>query len=257
MNIKSRIANILIGLGVLCFIWYLYLMFFDDNKGDDIAILVACVGAVLFPTCKIYKNGIESADITKGIIVAVFSLLINIVVILLIGPKGKDFIEKIFLTLASEPYHWLYLIMLLVSGISVVKKNKIGFWLTSILLGIIAPAIIVAIVYAILVVIAIIFLLLFGGSKGSSASRIYSSNTQRSSNNNSSPPRRSDDTTYYSFFIVWSDGVHAPYSCFEKYPKDVSAAKVASDLKKKFGSTAQLIDFHIHDPLHDSVLDYY
>jgi hypothetical protein len=59
------------------------------------------------------------------------------------------------------------------------------------------------------------------------------------------------------FFIVWSDGVHAPYSCFEKYPKDVSAAKVASDLKKKFGSTAQLIDFHIHYPLHDSVLDYY
>lgn len=141
----------------------------------------------------IYKNGIESADIKKGIIVAVCSLLINIVVILLIGPNGKDFIEKIFLTLASEPYHWLYLIMLLISGISVVKKNEISFWLTSILLGIIAPAIIAAIVYAIFVVIAIIFLLLFGGSKGSSASRFYSSNTQ-SSNNNSSPSRRSDDT---------------------------------------------------------------
>ena len=218
MNIKSRILNFLIGLGLLCFVWYLYLMFFDDNKGDDIAILVACVGAFLFPTCMIFKNGLESADMKKGIIVAVCSLLINIVVILIIGHKGKDFVEKIYLTLASEPYHWLYLIMLLISGISVVKKNTIGFWLTAILLGIIAPAIIAAIVFAILVVLAI---LLFGDSKGPSSSRIYSSNTQ-SSNNNPSPSRKSDDTTYYSFFVVWRDGVHAPYSFIWKYPKDVS-----------------------------------
>jgi hypothetical protein len=148
--------------------------------------------------------------------------------------------------------------MLVIACICVVAKNRIGVWLTAILLGIIAPAIIAAVIYIILLVVAIIFVLLFG-SKGSSSSLSSSSmsfSSDTSDSSNSSPSNRSDNTPLYSFFVVWSDGVHAPYSCIEKYPIDVSAAKVASDLKKKFGGNAQLIDFHIHDPNHDSVLNY-
>ena len=101
--------------------------------------------------------------------------------------------------------------------------------------------------------------MLIFGSKGSSSSLSSSANNLSSDppdSSNSSPSNGADNTSYYTFFIVWNDGVHAPYSCYERYPRDVSAAKVASDLKKKFGPRAQLVDFHINDPSHDSVLNY-
>ena len=259
MKKNSWIVNGLSGLGLLCFIWFLYLMFFGSIKDDNIILfLITCVGVLLFPISVLYKNGIETVEIKKGVIIAVCSLLVNIILIFFTSHKGTDFIDKLFLTLTSEPYRWLYLIMLVIAGVCVIAKNKIGVWLTAILLGIIAPAIIAAVLYVILLVIAIIFVLLFG-SKGSSSSLSSSANNLSSDppdSSNSSPSNGADNTSYYTFFIVWNDGVHAPYSCYERYPRDVSASKVASDLKKKFGARAQLIDFHINDPSHDSVLNY-
>lgn len=257
MNNTGFLFKGLLTTGGLCFVWYSYLMFFTELNNDSIILLLmACVGALLFPLCMIYKSGISLDELKKGVVVVVCSLLINIIVIIFVGNKGSDFIDKIIIVLSSEPYRWLYLFMLVVTSVCVIAKNKLSIWLTSVLLGILAPAIIAFVLYLILLVIAVIIVFLFGGSKGSSS---LSSNTipsGKSDKNDQSSTNRPNNTSYYTFFIAWSDGVHAPYTCTEKYPKDVSATRVASDLKKKFGSTAELIDFHIWDPAHDSALNY-
>jgi glucan phosphoethanolaminetransferase (alkaline phosphatase superfamily) len=198
MKKNSWIVNGLSGLGLLCFIWFLYLMFFGSIKDDNIILfLITCVGVLLFPISALYKNGIETVEIKKGVIIAVCSLLVIIILIFFTGRKGSDYIDKLFITLVSEPYRWLYLIMLVIACICVVAKNRIGVWLTAILLGIIAPAIIAAVLYVILFVIAIIFVLLFGSKGSNSWSSILSSPS--TSNTNPAPkkaqaPRKSVST---------------------------------------------------------------
>lgn len=249
MNNRGFIVNLLFGLGLLCFIWFLYLMFFCNIKGDNhILFLITCVGALLFPICVIYKNGIETVEIKKSIIIAVCSLLVNIILIFFTSHKGTDFIDKLFLTLTSEPYRWLYLIMLVIACICVVAKNRIGVWLTAILLGIIAPAIIAAVLYVILFVIAIIFVLLFG-SKGSSSSLSSSSKNLSSSTSNNTSPQKSnepaqtkgiDNRRYASLIIEYARDEDAArnaigfYKAIETLPLDFTYDQISRYLQKKY-----------------------
>lgn len=243
MKNKSCILNSLIGIGIFCFVWYLFLMFFSDLKGDSlIGLITVCVGALLFPMCMIYKNGITKVEIKKGTIVAICSLFANLIIIYFAGHKNSNFIDIIINVLSSEPYRWIYLISLVVTGICVTIKNSVGLWLTAILLGILAPAIIIAVFYIVMLVIALIFVLVFGSRDSSSGSfarnKDFSSNTSSGAQNTSK--RVSDSRRYARLKIEYATDEDAArnavgfYKAIEALPLDFTNNQISRFLNKKY-----------------------
>lgn len=260
MEKKVFLTKSLLLTGIIAFLWYLYILFFCDLKDSNLYwLLAACVTALLFPVSLLYKKGLSSDDIKKGVLILLTSLLLNIAFVYFGVHHHKNFIDNLFYELTCEAFRWIYLALLIFAGISSAYRKKLGVWVTSIILGIVMPAILTAIFYTILILIGILYFVAYLlGPKDSSSSSISQRNLSSSfpDANNTSPRHVPDNTSYYTFFIAWSDGIHAPYTCTEKYPKDVSASRVASDLKKKFGVNARLLDYHIWDPNHDSALNY-
>ena len=256
-NTVDIIANISLWgwLSIIGIFIYCYFVFTNDSKDTAHYPVIFCVLAMINPIYTIIYDEKSDLSIGIGIIIAVAFCIIATIIGFVVKKETSSGIFVDFLAaLTSLQFQYIYLVLILIANLTV-KLKGVCLYTTAVLIGMLIPIALTIILYVILAIIAIAVCYVFGNfSKGDSSSSL--SSTLQNSNNN--VPKKEDphDPNIRDFYIVYRDGPYGPYDCIRKYPKDVDPSRVLRDLKKEFSNNVSLVDYHIHDSLHDSVLNY-
>ena len=233
----------------------IYSFFVFTNNSEDTAHypVVFCVLAMINPIYTIIND--EKSDLSTGIFIAIALCIIATIIGFVIKKESSGGILVDFLAaLTSLPFQYVYLILIIIAN-ATIRSKELCLYTTAVVVGMLTPIALTIIFYIVLVAIAIAVCYVFGNfSKGDSSSSL--SSTLQNSNNNVPKKENPHDPNIRDFYIVYRDGPYGPYDCIRKYPKDVDPSRVLRDLKKEFSNNVSLVDYHVHDSLHDSVSNY-
>ncbi len=243
----------------------IYSFFVFTNNSEDTAhySVIFCVIAMINPIYTLYNivkdNKEEKLDLSIAVIISILLCVIMAIVGFMTKEEKYGLFVDFLAKLTSLPFQYVYFILIIIAN-ATIKSKVLCLYSTAVVVGMLTPIALAVAIYIVLIVIALAICFIFGNSsKGtlSSSSSSSSSLTLQNSNKDNVPKEKNlYDPNIRDFYIVYRDGPYGPYDCIKRYPKNVDPSRILRDLKKEHSNAVSLVDYHIHDSLHDSTLNY-
>lgn len=253
-------TNIWFWIGIIGILVFGYYVFTNTNENTLHYPVLFCVIAMANPIITILKD--DNSALNTGILISIVLCIITTIVGFVIKEETSNGLFVDFLTsLTSLTFQYVFLVLVVVAN-AIVKMKELCLYTISVLIGLLAPIAIALILYVVLLVIAIAVCLvlgyLFSGSSSSSSSSLsFSHDSPQKDKKGNMSNVRDNQSNKVQYYKVYRRGNYAPNSYIEEYPKNVDPSQIMRDLRKRIGTNATLIDYHIYRPFNEDIHRYY